>query len=195
MYNITDILLIGSDHKGELMADFNKILDAGDVAGGVVNVVIEIGTGSQLKVEWNRKKAIFELDRVEPGIFAKPCNYGFIPQSLDDDGDELDALIICNEPIATGVVVQGKIIGILNFEDDGEMDHKVVVVPADDRHTGDSINSLDDLSPALLKQLEHHFSHYKDLKKPGSTNVQGWGNIEDAKTIIVECQERWEKEA
>ncbi len=177
------------------MADFNKILDAGDVDGGVVNVVIEIGTGSQLKVEWNRKKAIFELDRVEPGIFAKPCNYGFIPQTLDEDGDELDALVICSESISTGVAVKGKVIGILNFEDDGEMDHKVVVVPHDDRHTGDSINSLDDLPKALRNQLEHHFNHYKDLKKPGTTKVQGWGDITEAKSIINECQERWEKES
>ena len=176
------------------MADFNKILDAGDVDGGVINVVIEIGTGSQLKVEWNRTKAIFELDRVEPGIFAKPCNYGFIPQTLDEDGDELDALVICSEAIATGVAVKGKVIGIMNFEDDSEMDHKVVVVPADDRHTGDSINSLDDLSPQLLNQIEHHFSHYKDLKKPGSTIVQGWGNADDAKVIIKDCQDRWTKE-
>jgi inorganic pyrophosphatase len=177
------------------MADFNVILDAGSVDDGTINTVIEIGMGSKLKIEWNRKKAIFELDRVEPAIFAKPCNYGFIPQTLDEDGDELDVLLICDEPIPTGVVVSAQIIGIMNFEDDGEMDHKVVAVPADDRNSGDAIKNLDDLPAQWLKQVEHHFNHYKDLKKPGSTKVLGWGSIDDAKATIKECQTRWTKEA
>lgn len=177
------------------MADFNVILDAGSVDDGTINTVIEIGMGSKLKIEWNRKKAIFELDRVEPAIFAKPCNYGFIPQTLDEDGDELDVLLICDEPIPSGVVVSSNIIGIMNFEDDSEMDHKVVAVPADDRNSGDAIKSLEDLPAQWLKQVEHHFNHYKDLKKPGSTKVLGWGSIDDAKATIKECQTRWTKES
>jgi len=176
------------------VADFNQILDAGNVEKGVINVVNEIPMGSKLKVEWDRKRKIFVLDRVEPGIFAKPCNYGFIPQTLDEDGDELDALILCDDSIPTGVVLECKIIGIMNFEDDGEMDHKVVVVPADDRHWGNTINSIDEVSDQWKKQVEHHFNHYKDLKKPGSTTVQGWGNIDDAKTTIKECQHRWQQQ-
>lgn len=173
------------------MADFNVVFDAGDIDGSVINVVNEIGLGSKLKVEWDRTKAVFVLDRVEPAIFAKPCNYGFIPQTLDEDGDELDVLIICSEAIATGVALKARIIGIMNFEDDGEMDHKVVVVPADDRDTGDAISTLDDLPKRTIEQLEHHFTHYKDLKKPGSTKVLGWGNVEQAKATIKECQIRW----
>lgn len=173
------------------MADFNKILDTGDVDGGVINVVNEIPMGSKLKIEWDRKRAIFVLDRVDPGIFAKPCNYGFIPQTLDEDGDELDILLVCDEPVSTGVVLEAKVIGIMNFEDDGEMDHKVVVVPADDRHTGNAIQSFQDLPDQWIKQVEHHFNHYKDLKKPGSTKVLGWGDAEDAKKTIKECQTRW----
>ncbi len=76
------------------MADFNVVLEPGDVDAGLVNTVVEIPQGSRLKVEWDRKRAAFKLDRVEPQIFAKPCNYGFIPQTLDEDGDELDTLII-----------------------------------------------------------------------------------------------------
>lgn len=173
------------------MADFNEILTPGDVDDGTVNVVIEIPAGSNNKIEWNRKKAVFELDRVEPKIFAKPTNYGFIPQTLDEDGDELDALIITDEPLPTGIFLKAKIIGVLKFEDDGEVDDKVVVVPADDRHTGNAINTLDDLSDQLKKQIEHHFAHYKDLKKPGSTIVKGWGDIEEAKAIVHESIERW----
>lgn len=171
------------------MADFNKVLDPGDVDGGLVNTVVEIPEGSRLKVEWDRQRAAFMLDRVEPKIFAKPCNYGFIPQTLDEDGDELDTLIICPEPLTTGVWLKARIIGVLRFEDDGEVDDKVVVVPADNRDD-DRINSLDDI-PQLVKQLEHHFTHYKDLKKPGSTIVKGWGDVEEAKTIVKQCIDRY----
>lgn len=176
------------------MADFNQILESGNIDSGIINVVNEIGKDSKLKIEWDRKKAIFKLDRVEPAIFAKPCNYGFIPQTLDEDGDELDVLLICDESLPTGLAVEAKIIGIMNFEDDGEMDHKVVAVPADDRDNGDSIKSLAGLPGQWCKQIEHHFNHYKDLKKPDSTKVLGWGDIEEAKKTIKECQERWNKE-
>ena len=175
------------------MPDFNKVLTPGDVAGGVVNTVVEIPQGSRLKVEWNRKVAAFELDRVEPAIFAKPCNYGFIPQTLDEDGDELDTLIICPEPLATGVFLKAKVVGVMKFEDDGEADDKVVVVPDDNRDQGDWISSIHD-HPVLKAKLEHHFTHYKDLKKPGSTKVLGWGDAEEAKDIINQCIERYEKQ-
>ena len=171
------------------MADFNQILDAGDVDSGMINVVIEIPEGSTHKIEWDRKHAVMKLDRIEPQIFAKPTNYGFIPQTLDEDGDELDTLIICPEPLTTGVWLEARIIGVLRFEDDGEVDDKVVVVPADNRDD-DRINSLDDI-PQLVKQLEHHFTHYKDLKKPGSTIVKGWGDAEEAKTIVKQCIDRY----
>src|SRR4051812_15269228 len=92
-------------NKEMIMADFNVVFDAGDVDGGIINVINEIPKGSNLKVEWNRKLAVFELDRVEPSIFAKPCNYGFIPQTLDEDGDELDALLLIDAPLATGIKV------------------------------------------------------------------------------------------
>jgi len=175
------------------MADFNKVLEPGDYLNGEVNTVIEIPKGSTLKVEWDRKRAAFVLDRVEPAIFAKPVNYGFIPGTLDEDGDELDTLVVTDEPIQTGVWLKARVVGILNFEDDGEMDYKVVCVPADDRQTGDSVKGLDDLGERWKQQIVHHFTHYKDLKKPGSTKVLGWGDSNDAKKIIAECIERFGK--
>jgi inorganic pyrophosphatase len=175
------------------MADFNKVLEPGDYLNGEVNTVIEIPKGSTLKVEWDRKRAVFVLDRVEPAIFAKPVNYGFIPGTLDEDGDELDTLVVTDEPIQTGVWLKARVVGILNFEDDGEMDYKVVCVPADDRQTGDSVKGLDDLGERWKQQIVHHFTHYKDLKKPGSTKVLGWGDSNDAKKIIAECIERFGK--
>lgn len=177
------------------MADFNAVLTPGDYQNGTVNVVVEIPQGSFLKIEWDRDRAAFMLDRVEPSIYAKPVNYGFIPQTQDEDGDELDVLVVCDEPIPTGVWLQATIIGVLNFIDDGEADHKIVVVPADDRNTGDSIKSLDDLGNRWKQKITEHFSHYKDLKKPGSTVVEGWGDAEAAKAIVAESIERWNKKA
>lgn len=176
------------------MPDFNKVLTPGDYQNGQVITVIEIPKGSTLKIEWDRQNAAFVLDRVEPDIFAKPVNYGFIPGTLDEDGDELDTLVVTDEPIPTGVYVNAKVIGVLNFEDDGEWDHKVICVPSDDRNTGDSVNSLDDLGVRWKQKIEHHFAHYKDLKKPGSTTVHGWGDVEAAKKIIAESIERYQNQ-
>ena len=173
------------------MADFNQILTPGDVDGGVINVVVEIPEGSSHKIEWNRDLAVMQLDRVDPQAFSKPTNYGFIPQTLDEDGDELDALIITDKPLPTGIFLEAKVIGVMKFVDDDEVDDKIVVVPADDRNTGNAINSLADLPKQKIAQIEHHFTHYKDLKKPGSTVVKGWGDIEEAKAIIHESIKRW----
>jgi inorganic pyrophosphatase len=173
------------------MPDFNKVLTPGDYQNGLVNTVVEIPKGSSMKIEWDRQRAAFVLDRVEPTIFAKPVNYGFIPQTIDEDGDELDTLVVTDESIPTGVWLSAKIIGLLNFEDDGAMDYKVVVVPADDRNTGDRVASLNDLGERWQQQVEYHFAHYKDLKKPGSTKVMGWGDVEAAKKVIAESIERY----
>jgi inorganic pyrophosphatase len=173
------------------MVDFNKILTPGDIDNGTANVVIEIPAGSSNKIEWNRDLAAFQLDRAEPTIFSKPTNYGFIPQTLDEDGDELDALVVTSEPLPTGVFLHAKIIGVMKFEDDGEVDDKIVCVPVDDRNSGNAVHTLEDLPKQLLNQIEFHFNHYKDLKKPGTTTVKSWGNIDEAKEVIHEAIERW----
>ena len=173
------------------MTDFNTALPTGDFEQNEVNVVIEIPMGSSHKIEWNRHLKLMQLDRVEPAIFAKPTNYGFIPQTLDEDGDELDALVLTDEPLPTGVVVSARVVGVMKFMDDGEVDDKIVVVPSDDRSNGNAIQSLDDLPQQKIDQITHHFTHYKDLKKPGSTTVSGWEDAASAKVVISESIERW----
>lgn len=167
------------------MTDFNKLLTP-KTPDGNINVVVEIPKGSNLKIEYRRETCTFELDRVEPDIFAKPTSYGFIPGTLDGDGDELDVLIICGTPLPTGIHLQAKIAGVLNFEDDGEIDHKIIAVPADNRD-----NPSVGLNDRFKEKIEFHFNHYKDLKKPGTTKVQGWGDVSEAEKIIEECIERW----
>ena len=176
------------------MADFNKILTPGDYENGEINVVVEIPTGSNHKIEWDRKNACFMLDRVEPIAFAKPCNYGFIPQTLDEDGDELDVLLITDQPLTTGIYTTARVLGVMKFVDDGEVDDKIIAVPADDRNNGDLYNKIEDLPKRLIEQIEFHFNHYKDLKKPGTTKVEKFGDIAEAKSVIKDAIERWNKQ-
>ena len=176
------------------MADYNKILDAGDYQNGIINVVVEIPMGSNQKIEWDRKIGVLKLDRIEPKIFAKPTNYGFIPQTLDEDGDELDVLLVTDEPLTTGLVVEAKVLGVMKFVDDGEIDDKIIAVPADNRQTGDAIQSLEDMPKQLIKQIEFHFNRYKDLKKPGSTVVKSFDGLAEAQRVITDAIKRWQEQ-
>ena len=173
------------------MADFNKILTPGDYENGKLNVVIEIPTGSNHKIEWDREHACFMLDRVEPMAFAKPCNYGFIPQTLDEDGDELDVLMISDQPLTTGIWMKARILGVMKFVDGGEVDDKIICVPEDDRNNGDKYQKLEDLPEQTIKQIEFHFNHYKDLKKPGSTKVKSFEGLATAKKVIAASIDRY----
>lgn len=176
------------------MTDYNALYppQIDEIEQGLITTVVEIPEKSIVKIEYNREKGTFELDRVEPAIFAKPANYGFIPGTLDEDGDELDTIVVSPEPLPLGLVVsEARILGVLNFEDDGELDHKVICVPSDDRDSDDKVQSLDDLGERWKQKIEYHFRTYKDLKKPGTTNVLGYGDPEDAKKVIKECIERF----
>lgn len=173
------------------MADFNQILTPGDYTNGTINVVVEIPTGSNQKIEWDREKACFMLDRIEPAIYAKPCNYGFIPQTLDEDGDELDVLLLTDLPLTTGIYTEAKVLGVMKFVDDGEVDDKIIAVVADDRQNGNAYSTLEDLPRQLLLQIEQHFNHYKDLKKPGTTAVKGFEGVDTAKAVIRAAIDRW----
>lgn len=135
------------------------------------------------------------LDRVEPMAFAKPCNYGFIPQTLDEDGDELDVLMITDQPLTTGIYMKARILGVMKFVDSDEVDDKIICVPEDDRNNGDKYQTLEDLPKQLIRQIEFHFNHYKDLKKPGTTEVKGFFGAEEAKEVVKEAIARWNVQA
>ncbi|MBE2404205.1 inorganic diphosphatase, partial [Klebsiella pneumoniae] len=91
--------------------------------------------------------------------------------------------------------LEARVIGVMKFVDDGEVDDKIVCVPADDRNNGNAYKTLSDLPQQLIKQIEFHFNHYKDLKKAGTTKVESWGDAEEAKKVIKESIERWNKQA
>jgi len=174
--------------------DFNKLLTPGNYENGEINVVIEIPVGSTQKIEYKRELGLFEVDRIEPDLFPKPANYGFIPQTLDEDGDELDVLLITPLQLTTATFIKAKVLGVMHFVDDNEVDDKIIAVPADDRNTGDIYETYEDLPAQLIKQIEFHFNHYKDLKKPDSTVVKGFAGPADAKKVIADAIERYKKQ-
>lgn len=173
------------------MADFNQQFSPGDVEGGTINVIVEIPIGSKQKIEWDRVNQVMKLDRLEPATFPEPTNYGFIPQTISGDGDGLDVLIISETAMPAGKSLQARIIGVMWFEDEGEVDDKIVVVPVDEQSSGNAIKTLADIPKQKIDQITYHFTHHKDLKKPNSTIVKGWGDITEAKNIINRSIERW----
>lgn len=164
------------------MTDFDKILTPGDIKNGLVNVVIEMPAGSIDKIEWHRQVAGFRLDRTNQSSFPVPVNYGFIPQTLNDDDDELDVLVISEKPIQTEVTLTAKVIGVMKFEDEGESDDKIITIQSDD--TNRKINSITDLPKSQIDKITHYFAHYKDYIRPGCTKVLGWADVEEAKKVI-----------
>ena len=159
---------------------------AGDVDAGVLNVIIEIRKGERNKYEFDKETGRLVLDRVNGTMLGYPCDYGYIPGTLCEDGDPLDALLIIDESVPHGVVVPSRPIGVLYFEDDGEMDEKLIVVPADDI-SKDHITDLDDLGENFKRVLEHFYSHYKDWKKDWKGvegKLHGWGGAEAAMEVV-----------
>lgn len=161
----------------------------GDVTAGNVNVIIEIRKGERNKYEFDKETGRLFLDRVNGTFLGYPTDYGYIPGTLCEDGDPLDALLIIDESVPHGTVVPSRPIGVLYFEDDGEMDEKLIVVPADDI-TKDHIKDLDDLGDAFKKNVEHFYHHYKDWKKNWQGvdgKLHGWGDAAAAMNVVHEA--------
>lgn len=169
----------------------------GDDAPNVINVVIEIQKGSRNKFEHDEKTGRIVLDRVNGTYLGYPTDYGEVPDTLCEDGDPLDALLVIDESVPLDVVVPARPIGVLYFEDDGEKDEKLVCVPAKDI-SKDHIKHLDDLGDAFKQNIEHFYKHYKDWKngwKGVSAKLNGWGGPEEAKKIVQDSIERAQKKA
>ena len=172
-------------------------LSYGKNAPDTVNVVIEIPRGTRRnKYEMDKDTNMIFLDRVNGVHVTFPYDYGYVPDTLCEDGDPLDALIILDEPLFPGVVVPARPIGVFYMVDDGEKDEKLVCVPAKDI-SKDHIKNVDQLGEDFKKALEHYFAHSKDWKndwKGVEFSSDGWGDAEAAKKIIAESIERYQKQ-
>ena len=169
-----------------------KDVSYGDVDKNRINVIIEIKKNERNKYEFDKETGRLFLDRVNGTLLGYPADYGYIPDTLCEDGDPLDALLIIDESVPHGTVVPSRPIGVLYFEDDGEMDEKLIVVPADDI-SKDHIRELADLGEAFKKNIEHFYSHYKDWKKDWKGvdgKLHGWGDAAAATEVAKESIDR-----
>ena len=155
-----------------------------------VTVMIEIPKGSRNKYEYDEEKRAFKFDRMLFSAVHYPSDYGFIPETLAEDGDALDALVLVWEPTFPGCVIEARPIGVFRMRDEKGMDDKILCVPIQDP-LWNYIENLSNAPPHLLKEIEHFFSIYKDLEGK-RTEIQGWEGQESAARIIHEAKQRYE---
>lgn len=161
----------------------------GENAPDVINVIIEIQKGKgHNKYEMDKGSGRLILDRVNATSMVYPADYGYIPNTLCEDGDPLDALLIIDESVVPGVVIPARPIGVLYMVDDGEKDEKLICVPDKDI-TLSHIKEVDNLGANFKKIVEHFYTHYKDWKNDWQgvkMQFNGWGDAATAKKVVLE---------
>lgn len=167
--------------------DISKIA-VGKDAPNDVNVIIENPAGGDpVKYEIDKDLGALMVDRFVHTAMFYPANYGFVPNTLGGDGDPVDVLVYAQYPLAPGAVINARPVGVLVMEDDGGMDEKILAVPVSKTHPMfDSVKDYSDLPQILLDQIEHFFTHYKDLEKGKWVKMKGWEGADRAKELIVE---------
>ncbi|RZI80679.1 MAG: inorganic diphosphatase [Rubrivivax sp.] len=160
----------------------------GAKAPDAFNVIIEIPANADpIKYEVDHETGAVFVDRFMGTSMHYPCNYGYVPQTLADDGDPVDVLVVTPFPLIPGVVVACRPLGILKMDDEAGGDSKLVAVPTEKiLPMYAKIKTLEDLPELLLKQIQHFFEHYKDLEPGKWVKVVGWAGIEDAKAEVTQ---------
>lgn len=152
---------------------------------GLVNVLIEIPAGSKNKYEFDKDMNAFALDRVLYASVQYPYDYGFIPNTLADDGDPLDGMVIMDQPTFPGCVITARPIGMLEMIDGGDRDEKILCVPDKDPRYA-HVKSLKDIANHRLDEIAEFFRTYKNLEKK-TTEILGWKDVESVLPIVEEC--------
>jgi len=158
-----------------------------------INVIVEVPVGGEpIKYEMDKEAGTLVVDRFLYTSMRYPGNYGFIPNTLSDDGDPCDVLIANQRGIIPGAVVACRPVGVLKMQDEAGGDEKIIAVPVPrlTRRYENVFNYLD-LPDITIQQIEHFFTHYKDLESEKWVKVIGWGNAGEAEQIIVEALERY----
>ena len=169
-----------------------KKISIGENAPKEVNVIIEVPMGgSPVKYELDKESGAMFVDRFLHTAMHYPCNYGFIPHTLSDDGDPVDAAVLGQHLLAPGVVIPSRPIGFLQMEVESGIDEKILCVPVDRLHPYyEEVSSFKDIRPIMLEQIAHFFGHYKDLEKGKWVEVRDWEGPETAYKLILEGIER-----
>lgn len=152
---------------------------------GLVNVLIEIAAGSKNKYEFDKDMNAFALDRVLYSSVQYPYDYGFIPNTLADDGDPLDGMVLMDEPTFPGCVIAARPIGMLEMIDSGDRDEKILCVPDSDPRYA-QVKSLADIAPHRLDEIAEFFKTYKNLQKK-VTEILGWKDVENVAVLVEQC--------
>jgi inorganic pyrophosphatase len=153
------------------------------------DVLIEIPKGSRNKYEYDFNLKKVRYDRMIFSSMMYPADYGFIPETLAQDGDPLDVLVLVTEPTFPGCVMEVKPIGVFHMADEKGPDEKVICVPISDP-IWNRLNDLCDVNGHLIKEIEHFFKVYKDLEQK-KVDVEGWGDLSEANQIIEDCIQRY----
>jgi inorganic pyrophosphatase len=153
-----------------------------------VTIMIEIPKGSRNKYEYDKEKKRLKFDRMLFSSVHYPSDYGFILDTLAEDGDPLDALVLLWEPTFPGCIIEARPVGLFDMWDEKGKDEKILCVPVNDP-LWNHIHSLKDVPPHLLKEIEHFFKIYKDLEKK-TVGIRGWEDKEKAFRVIEESKER-----
>jgi inorganic pyrophosphatase len=160
-----------------------------------VNVIIEVPIGGEpIKYEMDKDVGTLVVDRFLYTPMFYPGNYGFIPNTLSDDGDPCDVIVANTRPIIPGAIINVRPIGVLKMTDEGGGDEKIVAVPSPkltQRYA--NVHNYTDLPEITWRQIEHFFVHYKDLEPGKWVKLLGWGDAEEARGLIVEAIERAKK--
>jgi len=165
----------------------------GKNAPEIVNIIVEIPAFSSVKYEYDEELETIRVDRVLYTSMVYPFNYGFIPGTMEEDGDPVDVLVISDYPFMPGSVVEVRPIALLEMEDEEGVDSKVVAVPKDKiepRYSG--IRDLKDLPEIVRRKIEHFFEHYKELEPGKWVKIKGWKGVEEARKKILDAIKRAE---
>jgi inorganic pyrophosphatase len=159
-----------------------------------INVIIEIPAhGEPIKYELDKETGAMFVDRFMSTAMHYPCNYGYVPHTLSEDGDPVDVLVVTPIPLITGVVVRCRPVGMLKMTDEAGIDAKVIAVPVDKLTSLYShVQAPDDLPQLLLKQISHFFEHYKDLEPGKWVKVEGWVGVDGAREEILSGVARYQ---
>lgn len=158
-----------------------------------INVVIEIPMhGEPVKYEVDKETGVLSVDRFMATAMFYPANYGYIPNTLSEDGDPVDVLVVTPVPLINGAVIRCRTVGMLKMTDESGIDAKLLAVPVPKLSTMyNSVQNYNDLPQHLLLSLEHFFSHYKDLEEGKWVKIEGWGGPDEARKEILDCVERF----
>lgn len=167
-------------------------IPTGDNPPESLNVVIEVPTGGEpVKYEFDKASGALFVDRILHTPMRYPANYGFVPGTLSPDGDPLDALVVARSPFIPGCVVRARPIAVLNLEDEHGGDEKLVCVPVDSTFPYyTNVAEKHDLPEIVMQQIEHFFTHYKDLEAEKWVRIGNWGGADEARQIVIEAIER-----